>query len=350
MNSALLLGLLLLLNATQTTIENSINEAQETIVIEEEITEIEDTNEITISFVGDCTLGTYKGQSGNTLFTNFYEDNDATYFFENIKEVFEKDDLTFINLEGPLTSVPQTAVKEFPIKGEPEYVDILKEGSIEVCNLANNHTFDCGQKGFEETITILKENDIGYCGEGYIYRTIENNIQIAFLGYKGFNVNNELKETIKHDIELERENGTQLICVMFHYGIERDNYSSSIQEDISRYAIDCGADIVMGGHPHVIQGIEIYKGKTICYSLGNFCFGANKNPKDKDTFIFSQTFILNEKGEIEYKESEIIPCSISSQTNINDYKPTILVGEEKERVLERLKTYSEKYETSYFDK
>lgn len=305
--------------------------------------------EITISFIGDCTLGTYKGQSGNTLFTHYYDKYGADYFFENVKEVFESDDITYINLEGPLTTYTQTAVKQFPIKGNPEYVDILKNSSIEVCNMANNHIYDCGQDGFLDNVKNLDENNIGYCGEGYIYNTTKNDIKVSCLGYRAFLVDNVLKDTIKKDIERERSKGSDIICIMFHYGVEREYYSNSVQEDISRYAIDCGADIVVGNHPHVIQGIEKYKDKIICYSLGNFCFGANKNPKDKDTFIFQQTFVKEKNGVISYGKSNIIPCSISSQTDLNDYKPTPLIESDAERILNRLKEYSSKYTSTLLD-
>ena len=317
------------------------------------ITGVQNTNtngekEVTISFVGDCTLGTYKGQSGNTLFTNYFDNYGKDYFSENVKPIFENDDITFINLEGPLTKYDQTAVKEFPIKGQPNYVDILSCSSIEVCNLANNHIYDCGQVGFEDNVNNLTNANIGYCGEGYVYRTEKNGIKVSCLGYRAFNVTEELKETICNDIVKEKNDGVNVVCVMFHWGNEREYYSNSTQENLAHYTIDCGADIVVGGHPHVMQGIEQYNGRTIVYSLGNFSFGANKNPKDKDTFIFQQSFKLNDDNTVVYSNSSIIPCSISSQDTLNDYKPTPLDETKKQRVLDRLVLYSTIYDQSYF--
>ena len=332
---------------------NKTEEAEQVTEEAEQVTEEIISNidrEITISFVGDCTLGGYKGQSPSGAFHEYYVNNGPNYFFENVKDVFETDDLTVINLEGPLTNLEQTAQKEFPIKGLPEYIDIMTNSSVELANLANNHTRDCGEAGFEETKQLLSENNIGYFGENNIYVTEKNGVRVGFAGYRGWYISDELLEQIKHDIEyIKAENEAHIAVVVFHYGDERHYYNNAEQEKISKYAIDCGADIVIGGHPHVIQGIEVYNGKTICYSLGNFSFGANKNPSDKDTFIYQQTFRLNENNEVEYVKHNIIPCSISSRDDWNDYRPTPLHDENYERVIQRLKEYSSKYETSLFD-
>ena len=300
---------------------------------------------ITISFAGDCTLGTYKGQSGNTTFDKIYNENGPEYFFANVKDIFENDDLTLINLEGPLTDRTQTANKEFPIRGEKEYVEILVNGSVEVANLSNNHTYDCGQAGFDETKEVLTTNNIGFIGEGNIFTTEINGVKIGMLGYKIFNINSSLKETIKNDIEKLKHDDIGIICVMTHGGTpERIYESNTDQENISRYIIDCGADIVVGGHPHVLQGIEIYNNKFICYSLGNFSFGANKNPSDKDTFIYQQKFIVKEDGQVDYGESKIIPCKISSRDDINNYQPTpVLDADEALRILDKISKHSLRY-------
>lgn len=298
---------------------------------------------VTISFAGDCTLGEYKGQGAGNQFKDYFNQNGADYFFENVRAIFESDDFTFINLEGPLTNYKQTAVKKFPIKGNPENISILSNSSVEVCSLANNHTLDCGQAGLDETKELLLFNNIGYCYEESIYRTNVNNITISFLSFNAWSANEALLDKITNAIKTERENGSDLICVMFHWGVERENYSNKTQETVAHHTIDAGADIVVGSHPHVIQGIESYNGKTIVYSLGNFSFGANKNPSDKDTFIYQQTFIVEDEKQAEYSFETIIPCRISSVTNKNNYQPIPLYEDEAIKVIERLKKYSSKY-------
>ena len=136
---------------------------------------------------------------------------------------------------------------------------------------------------------------------------------------------------------------------MFHGGIECDYESNSRTEAFAHSAVDCGADIVLGAHPHVVQGIEVYNGKVICYSLGNFSFGVNRNPKDKDTFIFQQTFYAGSDGKAVYGRSNVIPCKISSTDTKNDYCPTPQTGTEYDRIMQKLERSSRKYPVSYFD-
>ena len=92
----------------------------------------------------------------------------------------------------------------------------------------------------------------------------------------------------------------------------------------------------VGHHPHVLQGIETYKGVDICYSLGNFCFGGNSNPSDKDTMIFQQTFTFEDNVRIEDNQTNIIPCSVSAHSSYNDYRPTPTTGEEAQRILDKI--------------
>ena len=142
------------------------------------------------------------------------------------------------------------------------------------------------------------------------------------------------------NIKAVEDLGAQIVFVSFHWGLERENYPTENQVNLAHSAIDNGADLVLGHHPHVLEGIEVYKGKNIVYSLGNFCFGGNSNPSDKDTMIFQQTFTV-ENGELkEDNVTNIIPCSISSESGYNNYQPTPLEGDEAERVKGRIEEYS----------
>lgn len=303
---------------------------------------------IVVSVAGDCTMGSYL-EEGQTFdpeyrepgsYEDYYSSNGPDYFFKNVKEIFANDDFTWVNLEGPLTNHAPVEIKTFPIRCHPEEINTLKAGSVEVCHVANNHIYDCGWNGFEDTVNILKENGFGVNGEGHKYTAMKNGIQISFLGYTSFAANSELYETIKKDIEEVRAAGSNVVMVQFHGGEERIYYPPEDQKDLFRYTIDTGADVVIGAHPHVIQGIEMYNGKPICYSMGNFSFGANWNPVDKDTFIYQATFSWTADRGVILTDQKIIPCRISSVPYRNDFCPTILTGEDKERVLSRLKNYS----------
>ena len=278
-------------------------------------------NVVKITFVGDCTLGSFKGSSNN--FAKYYQENGADYFFNGVKSVFASDDITFVNLEGPLTSHSQELVKEFSMRGEPEYIDILKNGSVEIANLANNHTRDCGTIGLTDTVNLLQTNGIHCVGEDYVSGYVVDGITVYCLGYKGWNADTTLMNNIAEDIKVCREvYGADIVCVEFHWGTEREYVHNKTQETLAHWTIDNGADVVVGAHPHVLQDTEVYNGKLIAYSLGNFCFGGNSNPKDKDTAILSMRFTKD--GNYTY---EFIPCSVSSVTTTNDYQPTIVTDE-----------------------
>ena len=299
---------------------------------------------ITISSAGDVTMGNYKGSAYYGSFDHEFErqNGDFTYFFENVKAVFENDDLSIVNLEGPLTKYNNAQVKQFAFKGDPSYVNILKEGHIEAANLANNHSQDYYDKGLNDTKQVLNQNNISYFGLNEKDILEVKGIKVGMLGYKGWPgyYTKENLEKIKSDLAFMKENADMTI-VFFHWGNENEYYPENAQKDFAHYVIDNGADVVLGGHPHVVQGIEQYKGKTIAYSLGNFSFGGNKNPKDKDTFIYQQTFTFKGKQLTEISNPNIIPCSISSTSSRNDYRPTVLEGPEKERVLNKIKSLSE---------
>ncbi|HHX59977.1 MAG TPA: CapA family protein, partial [Epulopiscium sp.] len=232
-------------------------------------------------------------------------------------------------------------------RGKPEFTEILKHGNVEAVNLANNHTYDYFQKGYDDTIAALKKAGISYFGLDH--QSINNikGINIGNLGYKGWNNSKWVKDGIKKDIAAMKQK-TDILIVTFHWGDEGSNYPNSIQKDLGKFAIDQGADLVLGHHPHVMQGIEKYKDKYIVYSLGNFCFGGNRNPSDKDTFIFQQNFILDQNKKISSTDISIIPCTVSSVKYRNDYCPTPQKGQEGDRIMNRLNQYSKGFNATYY--
>ena len=322
---------------------NKIKDINEQSKKVDEVTEIKKES-ITINFVGDITMGNYKGASYYGSFDNEFENQgqDYGYFLKNVKEIFEEDDLTVANLEGPLTSASNAKVKKFAFKGDPSYVNILKEGGIDAVTLANNHSEDYFDEGMKQTKFILKENNIDYFGLGEKSIVDVKGVKGGLLGYNGWpeNYNEEFLNNMKKDIQSMKKE-SNVVFVYFHWGTERQYYPDQVQKDFAHFAINNGADGVLGSHPHVMQGIEEYKGKYIAYSLSNFCFGGNKNSQDKDTFIYKQTFNFEDNKLISINKPEIIPCSISSESNVNNYQPTPLNGAEADRVKNKLKNISE---------
>lgn len=297
---------------------------------------------ITISAVGDCTLGV--DSRYNQFFNNYYKRNNAAYFLKKVKPIFEKDDITIANFEGTLTNSTNRANKEFTFKGPAKYASILTEGSVEVVNLANNHSADFGKKGLSDTKKTLKKYGIPFCIQSTIaYKTVQG-VKVAFLGFN--KLSGASNSTVAKTIDKAKKNGAEIVVVSFHWGIELDKYPNAAEKKAGRAAIDNGASLVLGHHPHILQGIEKYKGRYIVYSLGNFCFGGNSNPRDKDTMIFQQTFYVK-NGKLQAKrDAKVIPCSLSSTSRRNDFQPKLLKGNEKARVMKKINTLSRGMHTS----
>ena len=296
---------------------------------------------ITISAAGDCTLGTDENFDQSTSFNSYYDQNGAAYFFQNVKSIFDADDLTIVNMEGTLTEETERQDKTFAFKGSGSYADVLAEGGVEAANLANNHSRDYGEQSYTDTIGYL--GAAGIVSFGYDRTAVMdvNGVRVGLIGVYELASGMDCEEEMISNIRAVKEEGAQIVIVSFHWGVEKEYYPNDTQMALAHSAVDNGADLVLGHHPHVLEGIEEYKGKNIVYSLGNFCFGGNSNPSDKDTMIFQQTFTLENGELVEDNVTNIIPCSLSSVPDYNNYQPTPLEGEEADRVLQKIREYSE---------
>jgi len=134
-----------------------------------------------------------------------------------------------------------------------------------------------------------------------------------------------------------------VLIVSFHWGSELVYQATSAQRKYGRTAVDLGADLVLGHHPHVINGIEVYKGVNIVYSLGNFCFGGKENPADKDTFIYQHTFTVQD-GAIIDNRPNIIPCKITSSSKNNNFQPTPAQGKQADDIIKKIWNYSKAFD------
>ena len=266
----------------------------------------------------------------------------APLTLKNVKSIFEADDLTIANMEGTVTDRTTRADKKFAFKGPAKFADILTSGSVEAVTLANNHSRDYGAQSLTDTRQVLSDAGVTHFGYDETAVVDVKGVKVGLVGiYELADHLGRIKQ-VKENIAKVKAEGAELIIVNFHWGIERDYVPNSNQTTLARLAIDEGADLVCGHHPHVLQGIEVYKGKNIVYSLGNFCFGGNSNPSDKDTMIFQQTFTITKDGVKADNVTNIIPCSLSSEKNRNNYQPTPATGEEATRILNKIQTYSAK--------
>ena len=297
-----------------------------------------DSVSLTLSVVGDCTLGTDETFDYDTSLNAYYENYGADYFLQNVKDIFSTDDLTIANFEGTLTDSDEREDKTFAFKAPASYASILTGGSVEAVNTANNHSHDYGDQSFDDTLAAL--DDAGIVHFGYDETAVMDvkGIKVGLVGIYELYDHLEREQQLKDNIAKVKADGAQLIVVIFHWGNETETVPDSNQTTLGRIAIDEGADLVCGHHPHVLQGIETYKGRNIVYSLGNFCFGGNSSPSDMDTMIYQQTFTIDADGVKKDNVTNIIPCSISSAAydGYNNYQPTPAEGDEATRILGKI--------------
>lgn len=293
---------------------------------------------LTLSVVGDCTLGTDETFDYDTSLNAYYENYGADYFLQNVKDIFSADDLTIANFEGTLTDSDEREDKTFAFKAPASYASILTGGSVEAVNTANNHSHDYGEQSFDDTLAAL--DDAGIVHFGYDETAVMDvkGIKVGLVGIYELYDHLEREQQLKDNIAKVKADGAQLIVAIFHWGNETETIPDSNQTTLGRIAIDEGADLVCGHHPHVLQGIETYKGRNIVYSLGNFCFGGNSSPSDMDTMIYQQTFTIDADGIKKDNVTNIIPCSISSAAydGYNNYQPTPAEGDEATRILGKI--------------
>ena len=291
-----------------------------------------------ITLAGDCTLG-----CNSTMVNVDYAfpktvGDDYDYPMDNVREYFENDDYSLVNLEGALGEKGYKQDKKYAFRGSAAYTNILTGNSVEGVTIANNHSGDYGKDGYAETKRILEEAGLDYVEDmSSIIVTTESGLTIGI-----YAADSSLKvvdqDQIIAGIQQLKEDGAELIICAFHWGRENTFRTIETQEKQGRAAIDAGAHIVWGHHPHVLQPIEEYNGGVILYSLGNFVFGGNTKPKDFDTAFVQQEIIRQPDGTIELGQLTIVPCSVSSITGLNNYQPTPYEpgSAEYDRVLSKL--------------
>lgn len=288
-----------------------------------------------LTFVGDCTLGSNPSNTyaGYGFIKTVGED--YGHPFRNIIHYFENDEATFINLEGPLTNEGNPMVKKHTFRGPTDYVNIITQNSVEFVSLANNHTMDYGQVGYDSTLETLNN-----AGVPYVERdcstviTTENGLTIGIYGAVYYLLD---EADMVSEITALKEQGCDLVIYAPHWGTEGNYLPTQQQIDLGHAAIDAGADIVWGSHPHVLEPIEEYNGGVIYYSMGNFSFGGNGYPVDYDTALIQQEVIRDAEG-VRLGERIIVPCNVSSVAGRNNFQPTPYDAgtEEYTRVLTKL--------------
>lgn len=284
---------------------------------------------VTLMFSGDVTLAEH--------FAEVVGKN-SNYAFANLPE-YRQADLAMVNLENPLTRSTLTMPgKQFNFKADPEAVKTLTAGGVDIVTLANNHTMDFDGEGLLETVKTLKAEGIEYVGAGKDLTEARRpqiidvkGQRIAYFAYWGEEygatkekpgVNNIYEERIAEDIRAVRDQ-VDWVVVNYHWGQELATAPADWQVKLAHFTVDQGADVVVGHHPHVLQGAEIYKGRAIAYSLGNFIFGGNSRT-DYDTALLKVA--LNDKQ----MKVEFLPVEVTN------YQPKIVQGDRATSIYQHL--------------
>lgn len=284
------------------------------------------------------------------------EQRGVDYPFDGMRSVIKAADLAIGNLEMPLgltgDPVPD---KDFTFIGEPKLAGGIANAGFDVLTLANNHMGDYGDDALLETLEVLSANKLRYCGAGPDLQKARQpaivkskNAQIAVLAYSKTypfeffagegdpGTVNGVAEIFVPDIKTAKEQAN-LVVVSFHWSGEPVTEPRRYQEWLGRLAIDAGADLVFGHHPHVLQGIEVYKGKIIAYSLGDFVFGSGSENKHTGA-VLRVTF-----RDGETKRGEIIPINVDNREV--QFQPRALSGDAARAAIDEIRTLSQKWGT-----
>ena len=287
-----------------------------------------------IVMMGDCAIASDHLMKGSAYAYENVVKDDYAYPFSIVKPLYEGADFVIVNLECVISDYNVPQEKAYRLRAPPEYVNILLEGGIDFVTLGNNHTMDYGQKGYTDTQEILSDNGIGFARNGgWSLFVTESGLTIGV-----YSKNLASDADVKKAASDLKNAGAELIIMALHWGDEGSYRTTSWQKQVGHAAIDAGAHIVMGTHPHTLQELEEYHGGFIYYSLANWTFGANTNPRDKDSVLAKVTVKRDIGGEISVIGTENIPFSVSGSKTINDYRPTPyeLDSEDFQRTLSKL--------------
>jgi poly-gamma-glutamate capsule biosynthesis protein CapA/YwtB (metallophosphatase superfamily) len=298
---------------------------------------------LTVAAVGDLMM------AGSAL--QIIRSKGPDYPFDSTRAVLSSADLAIANLEAPFGTEGRPFPKQFTFLVPPEFASGLANAGFDAVNLANNHILDFGRRPFFTTLGLLDSLGIAVCGAGENLDSAEAGTVVvrkgwrtAFLGFsltypeafwasaKKSGTAFAVKERIARRIAALRPD-CDLVVASFHWGKELHARPEPYQTEFAHAAIDAGADLVLGHHPHVPQGFELYKGKPVAYSLGNFVFGS-RSAQCREGILFVARF-----DSAGFAGAEAVPLCVDFRKVL--YQPRILRGAERENAIRTLNRISE---------
>lgn len=299
-----------------------------------------ETQIITLTCTGDVMPGSNDRVSAQPYaFQRYIEKYGYAYPLEGLQSLIGSDDITFINLECVLNDDAPASASRFQFRGPADYAAILSEGSVEVANLANNHTGDFGKAGYQSTVAALEAAGIPYCG------TTEFGNSACFVDVKGVRVgfvgvyplwHKDHPGDLEKSVQYLKDSGCGLIVGAVHAGTEYRGTHGSMQEKYGNILRSLGVHLVIGNHSHVPEGVRVFKGATQVYSLGNCSFGGNTGVDEEIHClegVVAQFALYFEDGRYTGHQMTLWPIHISGTTPENNYQPVLVQGEEAQKVM-----------------
>jgi poly-gamma-glutamate capsule biosynthesis protein CapA/YwtB (metallophosphatase superfamily) len=320
---------------------------------------------VTLVVGGDVTVGYhYEEYFDDQVAKGRTREEMLAYGLREVRPIVDSGDLFVVNLECPYTLSQEKLPKNFNFRARPELVGVLTHGRVGVVSLANNHLMDYGAQGLLDTLATLDAAGIPYFGAGRnmaearkpALLTVQG-VRIALLGYFFLGTRNieprqvyatdttpgvaghfsdeaEMERMLREDIALAKAKA-DVVLPFFHWGIEGNTTPEPYQVRLAHAAIDAGASGVLGSHPHVLQSMELYRGAPVVYSLGNFVFGGNWNPRDKRSVLWRARF-----SPAGYLSSDVLPLRTDRYPEF-PVQPVPVTGAEAEGVMTLLRTASQ---------
>ncbi|MBQ8619962.1 MAG: CapA family protein [Clostridia bacterium] len=292
---------------------------------------------IRLTFAGDVTLGSEeKVRPMDYSLDSFAASHGYDYFFARVKDLFSRDDLTIVNLEGVLSdsSEGENTNKTYRFRGPTDFAQILTSGSVEMVNLANNHTLDYGERGLEDTKSALARVGVAHFGGMDVRIYEKEGVKLAFFGLSYSQMKKKDRQWAAQEIQrLKREEGVSAAIFTFHAGREYSEARTAQQQEYAREIIAAGADLVVMHHPHVVQGMSIFDNRSVLYSLGNFCFGGNKNVRAMEALVAVAELTFSDDGQYLGQQITLCPAHISGTEPRSNYQPHLVTGKDAKRVM-----------------
>lgn len=318
-----------------------LDKPKEDLPVAQELPELAGETEIVITLGGDTVLGTRESWwELEESFPAYLAREGMAYPFSELATIFAADDMTLVNLECVLKNDAsgEDKTKQWRFRGLTDYTDVLKLASIEQVNIANNHYIDYGDWGMESTRVALKTAGVAYSGHGYTYVWDMKGHRIGFGGCRETTYKSD-KHVIARDIAALKSVGCEVILYSCHWGKEYSATHNDLQERMALAAIEAGANVVIGTHPHVVQGIDTMDGAVVLYSLGNLMFGGTHDMTTFDGALAQLRLRFDEDGYLGCGV-EFIPILTSGQPVANDFRPVVAQGVDRSRILTKIQVDS----------